>query len=68
MPDQRWRIIASVRSFDLRSGRQFKTLFKGDPPDPAFEDASADFRNVRHVRVRPGDKTELDGLLTASVK
>lgn len=68
LPDQRWRVIASVRSFDLRSGQQFKTFFKGAPPDPAFEDASLDFRNVRHLQVRPWDNNELDELLLQAPK
>ena len=32
----RWHVIASIRSFDLRMGRQFAELFPGGPPCPAI--------------------------------
>lgn len=32
--DNRWKVVASVRSFDLRAGQQYKSLFKGGPAKP----------------------------------
>jgi hypothetical protein len=61
LPGGRWRVIASVRSFDLRLGTQFRQLFPGTPPAPEF--ANPDFRNVRHIQVTPWTKEELEGLL-----
>ncbi len=61
LPGGRWRVIASVRSFDLRVGTQFRLLFPGAPPAQEF--ANPDFRNVRHIQVTPWTKEELDGLL-----
>jgi hypothetical protein len=61
LPGGRWRVIASVRSFDLRLGTQFRQLFPGTPPAPEF--ANPDFRNVRHIQVTPWTKKELEGLL-----
>jgi len=61
LPGGRWRVIASVRSFDLRLGTQFRLLFPGAPPAPEF--ANPDFQNVRHIQVSPWTKEELDSLL-----
>jgi hypothetical protein len=33
LPGDRWRVIASIRSFDLKLGEQFRDLFSGAPPD-----------------------------------
>lgn len=44
-----WRVVASVRSFDLRMGRQLQEGFAGDPPDPTYAEAA--FSKVRHVHV-----------------
>lgn len=44
-----WHVVASVRSFDLRLGRELKALFTGLPPVPNF--AETDFRAVRHIHV-----------------
>ena len=49
LPGNRWRVIASIRSFDLRLGRQLRDLFKGDPPSAALADPA--FKMVRHVSV-----------------
>jgi hypothetical protein len=58
LPGGRWRIIASVRSFDLRLGTQFRSLFPGGPPSPEF--ANPDFSKVWHVLVSPWTNEELD--------
>ena len=52
-PDSRWKLVASVRSFDLRAGQQYKSLFKGAPPNAEFSASDSDLANVRHIEVRP---------------
>jgi hypothetical protein len=49
LPHKRWRVVASIRSFDLRMGERFKELFHGKPPNGEFSDAA--FGQVRHVSV-----------------
>ena len=62
-PDCRWKLVASVRSFDLRAGQQYRSLFKGAPPNPEFAAGDADFANVRHIEVRPWSDAEFDVLM-----
>jgi hypothetical protein len=57
----RWRVVASIRTFDLRLGEQFRQLFKGAPPDALFADGS--FRDVRHIHVPHWTPEELAQLL-----
>jgi hypothetical protein len=61
LPGGRWRVIASIRTFDLRLGEQFRKLFQGVPPDPAFADR--EFAGVRHVHVPCWTDDELAELL-----
>ena len=57
----RWRVIASIRTFDLRMGQRFQETFKGEPP---FKDLSeGEFSTVRHVRVPPWTPKEFAQLL-----
>ncbi|MCA8119033.1 hypothetical protein LGN07_09920 [Burkholderia cepacia] len=58
----RWRVIASIRSFDLRMGQQFRALFKGRPPLAALSDPG--FGDVRHVAVPNWSDNELSQLIT----
>lgn len=44
-----WHVIASVRTFDLRLGRDWQRLFKGKPPYPQHADEK--FAVVRHVHI-----------------
>jgi hypothetical protein len=67
-PDSRWKLVASVRSFDLRAGQQYKSLFKGAPPDPEFAASDPDFANVRHIEVRPWSDAEFDVLMAKAPK
>jgi hypothetical protein len=60
LPASRWRVIASIRSFDLRMGEQFRVLFNGPPPTAAF--ASKDFSDVRHICVPPWNDVEFSAL------
>jgi hypothetical protein len=62
MPGERWRVIASIRTFDLRMGKQFAALFSGRPPDAHFVDRA--FQNVRHVHIPLWDDAELGQLLS----
>lgn len=57
LPGQRWRVIASIRSFDLRMGQRFKALFAGKPPNKEFADPS--FGSVRHISIPHWDDDEL---------
>lgn len=59
--ESRWRVVASIRTFDLRMGQQFRALFKGQPPKPELADPG--FSAVRHIRVPPWAPAELDRLL-----
>ena len=61
MPDSRWRIVASIRSFDLRLGEQFKSLFAGRPPSTKYVDPA--FPNVRHIHVPRWSDAELAQVL-----
>jgi hypothetical protein len=47
----RWRVIASIRTFDLRIGQQFCSLFKGTPPVEHLQETG--FASVRHICVPP---------------
>jgi hypothetical protein len=58
MPEGRWRVIASIRSFDLRMGERFKELFVGSPPDRTYTDPM--FSAVRHVHVPHWTTDELN--------
>ncbi len=44
-----WRIIASIRTFDLRVGKEWHRLFVGTPPLPEHSDKN--FPRVRHVHI-----------------
>ncbi|WP_063695350.1 ATP-binding protein [Bradyrhizobium embrapense] len=59
-PSARWRVIASIRSFDLRMGEHFRALFKGKPPSAAY--ASKDFLDIRHITVPPWTDAEFSAL------
>ncbi|MDQ0563237.1 hypothetical protein QO004_005046 [Rhizobium mesoamericanum] len=44
-----WRVVASVRTFDLRLGREWQRVFRGNPPDANY--VHAGFPTVRHMHV-----------------
>lgn len=60
----RWRVIVSIRSFDLRLGRQFRELFKGEPPSANLADPA--FKMVRHVSVPEWTDREFAAILERS--
>ncbi|MDQ5987912.1 MAG: hypothetical protein CSYNP_03660 [Syntrophus sp. SKADARSKE-3] len=57
---RKWHVIASIRSFDLRLGEQFRRLFKGVPPNEELADPA--FSNVAHIRIPPWTNTEFGEL------
>jgi hypothetical protein len=52
----RWRIVASIREYDLRTSPDVQGLFQGTPHD-AFKDAR--FPRVRHLRITTLTDVEL---------
>ncbi|MGJ1384937.1 hypothetical protein ACR782_01955 [Sphingobacterium spiritivorum] len=42
-----WQVVASIRTFDLKLGLEWKKLFRGSAPDASFSDRA--FPTVRHV-------------------
>ena len=57
----RWRVVASVRTFDLQMGQELRRLFAGTPP---VADLSADqLAAVRHIDVPAWTDGEFAGLL-----
>ena len=47
--EEDWRVVASIRTFDLRNGRRFRSAFRGAPADSSYADAS--LGDVRHFCV-----------------
>lgn len=45
----RWSIVASIRTFDLRNGRKFRNIVTGAPPSADF--AEPNLGQVRHFRI-----------------
>ncbi|MDD9996912.1 MAG: ATP-binding protein [Rhodospirillaceae bacterium] len=58
---RQWRVIASIRTFDLRLGVRFRQLFSGVPPSENFSDHA--YPDVTHIHVPPWTRDELDRLL-----
>ncbi len=56
-----WRVVATIRSFDLRMGQRFKELFKGRPPQKKLSNAA--FEQVRHVEIPEWSSAEFANLL-----
>lgn len=44
-----WTIVASIRKFDLRYGKEYQTLFAGSPVNADFNDP--DFPNINHINI-----------------
>ena len=61
LPDNRWRVVASIRTFDLRLGHRFRELFAGAAPNQSFLDRA--FSDVRHIHVPPWSESELSAFL-----
>lgn len=54
---ERWSVVASIRSFDLRNGQRFRDLMRGSPPDQRFIEKELD--GVRHFHVARLSASEL---------
>lgn len=54
----RWRVIASVRKFDLRYSEELKQLFRGNPPFDGFTDL--EFGRVCHFNIPHLSEDELE--------
>jgi DNA replication protein DnaC len=53
---ERWRVVVSIRKFDLRYGTEIQQLFAGTPPT---EFADPEFKGVRHLNVPRFSQEEL---------
>jgi hypothetical protein len=62
--NSRWRVVASIREFDLRYSAELKSLFPG--PAAAPSSASPEFAGVAHLKVPRLSATELAQVATAS--
>ncbi|GAB3979183.1 hypothetical protein GCM10029978_073880 [Actinoallomurus acanthiterrae] len=60
----RWRIVASIRRFDLRNGRRWRAMFRGEPVETEYADAS--LTGIRHLLVGDLRPAEMERLLVAS--
>lgn len=59
----RWRVIASIREYDLRYSPRLQELFKGEPPTN-FSDPN--FSNQIHINIPIFSKSELDQISSES--
>ena len=59
----RWSIVASIRTFDLRNGRRFRTIVSGAPPSAEFAEPS--LGQVRHFRIPRLTESEVGTLARA---
>jgi hypothetical protein len=57
----RWKVVASIRTFDLRMGVRFRELFRGRPANPDYQDAA--FPTVRHLLIPTWSDEEFDQVL-----
>ena len=57
----RWKVIASIRTFDLRMGIRFRELFKGRPAHTGYQDST--FSMVRHLAVPSWSPAEFQRVL-----
>ena len=61
--NDRWRIIASVRQYDLRQGKEWSRLFRGPPPIPGSTEQ--EFQHLHHVFIKRLDAQELAQIATS---
>lgn len=59
-----WRVVASIRVFDLRFGVTYRELFAGRPPDERYKDP--DFHDIQHLHVPPLTDEELASVWSLS--
>ncbi len=60
----RWKVIASIRTFDLRMGVRFRELFKGRPAHVEYQDST--FLTVRHLAVPSWSPEEFERVLDSA--
>jgi hypothetical protein len=60
----RWRVVATIRSYDLRHGRRWRRMFVGTPIEQQPSDSA--FSNVRHIVIRNLSEAELAPLQASS--
>jgi hypothetical protein len=53
----RWKIIASIRKFDLRYSKDLQTLFAGNPPTPFIDES---FNQICHINIPVFSDLELE--------
>lgn len=46
---ERWSVVASIRTFDLRNGRRYRQAMKGTPPSAAHQEPGVE--GVRHFKI-----------------
>lgn len=61
---ERWSVVASIRSFDLRNGQRFRDLMRGSPPDQRFMEK--ELAGVRHFHVARLSAGELAAIAAGS--
>ena len=57
----RWKVVASIRTFDLRMGVRFRELFQGRPAHRDYQDSA--FSTVRHLEVPSWSPDEFQRVL-----
>lgn len=62
---ERWSVVASIRSFDLRNGQRFRDLMRGSPPDQRFMEKK-ELADVRHFHVARLSAGELAAIAAGS--
>ena len=59
--DSRWRVVASIRKFDLRYDLDLRSLFAGSPLSSDFQDP--EFSRLRHIEIPALSENELNQVL-----
>jgi len=57
---ERWSIVASIRTFDLKNGVRFRSIVRGVPPSPDYQER--DLGNVRHFLIPRLSRQEIGTL------
>jgi hypothetical protein len=61
-----WRVVASIRTFDLRRGTELQRLFRGTVPDVPADLQEPEFAQYRHLRVPRLTDAEIDCVRSAA--
>jgi hypothetical protein len=59
----RWRVVASVRKFDLRHNLELRGLFRGEP---IADNMDPEFESIRHINIQDFNESELDQIRSQS--